>query len=470
MKQRIFALLLVLLMLAASLVACNPSSGTEGTGSTTAATTPTTAPLGPMVDYVSQVKLDLTSTATAKMEATVKLFVDGDTTHFNVPVSDDFPLGVLKARYLAINTPESTGAIEEYGKQASNFTRSKLESAASIIIESDDENWNVDSTSSRRALVWIWYKPEGSDTYRNLNIEILQEGLALASSTANNRYGTIAMAALNQAKAHKLKIYSGEKDPLFYYGGAQELTLKYLRTHIADYNGTKVSFDGIVTANSDNSVYVEEYDEATGRCYGITIYYGFSLSGYGMDIIRPGNRVHIVGTVQYWEAGGTYQISGLKYNVMKPEDPDNIQKIGEGYSARFDALDVTEFNKQDNVELVFEAEEEGQEDEHLTFDLAYLLQGTSVSIENLKVTKIYTTANGGDNDGAMTLTCTTQDGQTIQLRTTVLKKDGKLLTKDDFLNKTISVKGFVEYYLPEGATQGRYQIKIVSSNYITVVG
>ena len=466
MKQRIIALLLVLLMIAAALVACD-TSNTPGTSNTV--TTPSTEPSAPAADYASMVTLDLSSSETVKLEATVKLFIDGDTTHFNVPVSEDFPLGVLKARYLAINTPESTGTIEEYGKQASNFTRSKLESATSIIIESDDNKWNVDSTSSHRALVWVWYKPDGSDTYRNLNIEILQNGLAIASSSANNRYGTTCMAALNQAKTHKLKIFSGEKDPLFYYGGAQELSLKYLRTHIADYNGTKVSFDGVVTANSENSVFVEEYDEETGRCYGITIYYGFNLSGYGLDILKPGNRVHIVGTVQYWEAGGTYQISGLKYNIMKPDDPDNIQKIGDGYSAVFAPLDVAAFNEKGNVNLTFEAEEEGEEDEHLTFDLAYLLQGTSVSLENLKVTKVYTTNNGGDNDGAMTLTCTTEDGQKIQLRTTVLKKDGKLLTEADFLNKTVSVRGFVEYYLPDGATSGRYQIKIVSADFIQVV-
>ena len=61
-------------------------------------------------DYASMVKLNLAS-ETAKQEVTVKTFVDGDTTHFNVPDSID-PDGVLRARYLAINTPESTGKIE----------------------------------------------------------------------------------------------------------------------------------------------------------------------------------------------------------------------------------------------------------------------------------------------------------------------------------------------------------------------
>ena len=61
---------------------------------------------GDLVDYVSELKLDMSS-PTLKQEATVKAYVDGDTTHFYVPSSVS-STGVLKARYLAINTPEST--------------------------------------------------------------------------------------------------------------------------------------------------------------------------------------------------------------------------------------------------------------------------------------------------------------------------------------------------------------------------
>ena len=108
---------------------------------------------------------------TVKAEVTVKSFIDGDTTHFFVPtsISED---GVLKARFLAVNTPESTGKIEEWGKKASEFTASKLSSASSIIIESDDGTWNLDSTGSRY-LVWIWYRSGEDQDYRCLNLELL---------------------------------------------------------------------------------------------------------------------------------------------------------------------------------------------------------------------------------------------------------------------------------------------------------
>ena len=76
------------------------------------------------VDYVSKHKFDPNS-GRIYQEVTVKLYVDGDTTHFNVtePVNGS---RTLKARYLGINTPESTGKIEEFGKAASNFTREKF--------------------------------------------------------------------------------------------------------------------------------------------------------------------------------------------------------------------------------------------------------------------------------------------------------------------------------------------------------
>ena len=84
------------------------------------------------IDYASSIQFN-DSSNTAKAEVTVKTYVDGDTTHFYVP-KEVMPSGVLKARYLGINTPESTGKIEEWGKKASRFTKEKLSSATSIII------------------------------------------------------------------------------------------------------------------------------------------------------------------------------------------------------------------------------------------------------------------------------------------------------------------------------------------------
>lgn len=402
------------------------------------------------IDYSASVKLDDTSDS-LKQEVTVKMFIDGDTTHFYVPNSV-IEGGVLKARYLAVDTPESTGKIEAWGKTASNFTKEKLSTATSIIVESDNGKWNADSTGSRY-LVWVWYKPAGAEEYRNLNIEILQSGLAIASNSGQNRYGETCLAAIAQAEREKLCVHSKEKDPNFYYGEAVELTLRELRTNVEAYSGMKVAFNGIVTMNRDQSVYVENFDPETGLYYGMSVYYGYGMSGAGLDILSVGNEVRIVGTLQYYEAGGTWQVSGLTYRMMKPKDPGNIQKISDGHSPAWTPTSAATFVSQ--VTLM---EEEGSQ----LYDYADLAMGTSLEIKNLTVKSVYTTMDEESSSyGALTLTCES-DGVTVHVRTIPLYgTDGRLITEDLFAGKNISVKGIVDYF------DGQYQVKVFTLNHIT---
>lgn len=450
-KNKVLIYLLLAAILLCSFTGCTeaqpqPSQTIAETTSTT------TSPVVEDVDYAGTLQLDMAS-GTRKQEVTVKQFIDGDTTHFFVPASVN-RAGVLKARYLGINTPESTGKIEEFGKKASAFTKEKLSGATSIIIESEDGNWNADSTGDRY-LVWVWYKPAGSDTYRNLNVEILQNGLAIANSAANNRYGTTCMNAINQAKAQKLNIYSGQPDPDFYYGGAVELTLRELRTNIESYSGMKVAFSGVVTVNDNNSVYVESYDPETDLYYGMAVYYGYNLNGLGLDILNVGNEVRIVGSVQYYEAGGTWQISDLNYRMMQPDDPNNIQKLSDGHSPAY-VLTKPSALTGDTVELLVN-------DEKVSMRYAQLIMSTSVEMQNLYVYDAYTTKNESSaSQGAMTLYCQAGN-ERIAVRTIVLyDENGELVTQDRFLGKTIDVKGLVDYF------DGKYQIKVFNINDIII--
>ena len=453
--SRVLSLLTLVCLLASLFTGCGETApATEPTEAPTQgveATVGSTEPLE-IIDYATAVKLDMAS-PTAKQEVTVKTLVDGDTTHFYVP-SSVMPGGVLKARYLAINTPESTGKIEEWGKKASNFTREKLSNASSIIIESDTGTWNADSTGDRY-LCWVWYKPAGESEYRNLNLEILQNGLAIASNSSQNRYGEYAVAAIAQARAQKLNVHSGEKDPDFFYGDAYEVTLKELRTNIEAYNGLKVAFNGVITVNDNNSVYVESYDAETDMYYGMAVYYGFGLSGAGLEILNVGNEVRIVGSVQYYEAGGTWQVSDVNYRAMKPDDPGNIQKLSEGNAPAYRLTDAETFNKA-TVTIVGE---EGDQE----FPYSQLAMSTSVEMKGLKVVDVYTTKNEESaSKGAMTLTCKVGN-QYISVRTVVLyDENGNLVTEDAYMGKTIDVKGIVDYF------SGSYQIKVYSANSITV--
>ena len=452
--KKLFLLLLVLCMTVSVIVACDQNTG-DGTETETSGTP--SAELPEWVDYASQLKLNMNS-PTAKIEipaSDIKQYIDGDTTHFYVPASIS-KNGILKARYLPVNTPESTGVIEEWGKKASNFTKEKLKSAVSIVIESDTATWNYDSTGDR-LLVWIWYKTSADGEYINLNLQLLQEGLAIASNSANNIYGEHCMNAISQAKAYKLYVYSGQPDPDFYYGEAHELTIKELRVNAEKYAGTRVAFEGIVVKNSgSNGVYVEAYDEETGMYNGIYVYYGFSFNQ--LSVIKPGNKVRIVGSMQYYEAGGTYQIADLKYDMMDSKNPNNVQKLGEGFEASYKEVTPETFaTGKVSVTVIDDGEE-------IVKDVPYaeMALSASISMKGLKVDRVYTTNNGGDSDGAMTLTCSA-DGYEISVRTTVLTdENGNLVTENYFIGKTIDVKGTVDYF-NEG-----YQIEVTSLNDIII--
>ncbi len=410
------------------------------------------------VDYVSQLSFDLNSN-TKKQKVTVKTYIDGDTTHFNVPESISSSK-VLKARYLAINTPESTGKIEEYGKAASRFTKEKLSNAKDIYIESDDDKWNIDSTGARH-LVWIWYNTQDNETFRNLNLEILQNGLAIASNTEASRYGEICIKALNQAKKLKYNMFSGKPDPDYFYGNAISCTLKDIRLNIEKYEGCKVAFEANITRQSGETIYVEEYDEETNCYFGMQVYLGYMSSG--LEILTVGNRVLIVGTVQYWETGATYQVSGLQYEA-RPEpgtETEYIKLIEEGVTPSYHTPSVSDYtSKTFDIEV---------DDEIKTFDYAYLNLYSSISFTDLKVKKTYTTTNESSSSiGAITLYCE-KDGKEIILRTDVLYNNGKLVTADEFKDKTIDVKGILGYYKAENATKGQYQIMILTYNDISNV-
>ena len=409
------------------------------------------------VDYAGSVVLDWASESAKCEVQSVKTFIDGDTTHFYVPTSVN-SAGFVKARYLGIDTPESTGKIEKWGKAASKFTRSKLENATSIVIESDDANWNVDSTGDR-FLLWIWYQPSEGAAYRNLNIELLQEGLAIANKSASNRYGETCMAAIAQAKELGLKINSTEADPDFFDGDAIPVTLKELRTNIKAYEGANVAVEGVITKIYNNGAFIESYDEETGMYHGFYMYFGFNLSGAALEMLSMGNEVRVVGSVQYYEAGNSYQISGILYNHRKPDDPNNSKLISEGNTPSYVETDANTFVNGTVKVVVTEDGEEVMKE----FKYAELALGTTVSMKNLVVTRVYTTTNEDSSQkGALTLTCVV-NGVTISIRTSVLKDAaGNLITAEYFNGKTIDIRGVVDSY------DGEYQIRVTTLGDITV--
>ena len=445
MKKKILSLVLLLSVALSAFSACTTESETNSSSSSS-------SPAIEQVDYVAQTKLDLNSSS-MKIEIVPTAndrkytHIDGDTTHFQVDRSID-DTGKIKARYLGVDTPESTGDIEEWGKKASQFTKDSLASASSIILEADGDQWTFDTNG--RYLCWVWYKPAGSEDYRLLNLELLQEGLAVESKTSNSRYGVECGQAAAQALALKLYVHSEEKDPDFYYGDAIVTSLKNVRLNADEFVGKRVSIEAYVTTyEGKGSIYIEEYVEEDNRTYGFPVFYGMNKPSYD-PILAPGNFVRIVGEVSNSETFG-YQISGLYYDYMDPDNSESIKC----------------FSKNNDISSLFTettAKEFAANDYQFAKDYLY----GSVCVKNLRVVDTYTTNNGGDSDGAMTLTCKGEDGTEIEIRTGVLYDNNGKITADRYMGKTIDVIGIAEYFKLDYQPTGTYQIEVYSASNITI--
>ena len=397
------------------------------------------------VDYVSQFKLDMTS-STLKQEVTVKQCIDGDTTHFYTDAIGDH--GFIKTRYLCIDTPESTGQVQKWGKTASLFNKERLNNAVSVIVESNDSNWNVDSTGDRY-LVYVWYKLNDTDDYRCLNLEILQEGYSAAKTIGESIYKEVFQSAYSQAIALKLHYFGNEVDPNWDAGSFTPVDLKEIRTHLVidenapeeeqyTYVDKKVRFEGVITQNAGGNVYlVEDVDLDSGVHYAIPVYVGYGYKG--MSDMVVGNRLSIAATITYSEGFG-YQASGLKYYIMTPEKEDATRLISSGNEVVPTVITGAELDA--NGEM---------------------LDSTYVQMNNLTVVSVYTTTNETSSDkGAMTLTCKDTNNNTVKVRTSRLHDENEnLITESTFKNKKISVVGNIETY------QSEYQLHLYTMSDVT---
>ena len=376
-------------------------------------------------DFATSVRLNTSNLnsdfdVTGRGYVTLELAIDGDTVHFRNNSKSE----VLKVRFIGIDTPESTGKVEPWGKPASVYTKTKLKNASEIVLESDTEGEaHFDSTGSRY-LAWVWYRNGSDEEWRNLNIEILADGLAMGKSASSNRYGSVAYEALASARENRLNLYSGKKDPLFYYGDAVELSVKSLVMNKESYSGMKVRFEGVVTKKSGEGIYVQSFDEDTQRYYGVYVYGGYA--SLAPKFLVPGYKLKITGTADNNETFG-FQVSGLSFSLINPAD-DDVQIIEK---------DV------DVAPVPITAEELGGDD---------VPENVLVRMEGIKVKSVYTTTNEtSSSKGAMTLTCETRDGKTVSVRTAVLTQNGELVTESYFIGKTMNVNGIVEIY--DGAPQ-----------------
>ena len=137
--------------------------------------------------------------ANEKINVSLEKCVDGDTAWF---IKENEK---IKTRFLAIDTPESTTKVEEYGKEASKYTCSMLTNANIIEIEYDSNSDKTDKYN--RHLVWVFVDGE------LLQRKIIEEGLAeIAYLYGDYKYTDILNIAQSEAKNKQLGLWSNRTE------------------------------------------------------------------------------------------------------------------------------------------------------------------------------------------------------------------------------------------------------------------
>ncbi len=141
------------------------------------------------------------NTETKKIEVKYSASVDGDTAKFELNGA------IITVRFLGIDTPETvhpTKGEEPYGKDASNFTKEKLQNAKKIEIEYDENASKTDKYE--RHLAWIWV----DDIL--LEDELIKNGLAKTYMLQDNyKYAGRLQESEEIAKKEKKGIWSNEE-------------------------------------------------------------------------------------------------------------------------------------------------------------------------------------------------------------------------------------------------------------------
>lgn len=249
--------------------------------------------------------------------ATLELLTDGDTTRFTLEQGDS-----INMRYYSVDTPESTGGVEKWGKAASNFVKEKLSAATEIVLEATTVPASTETYG--RYIGYVWYKTAEDTDFKNLNLELVENGFSdnKGINTSDYPYYDYFKKANDFARSIKLRLYSELEDPL-YSTDPVPMTIKdFLENNEAYYNeeadvGSKVEFYAYLTdlrvSNSGTYTFTAtEYDAETGNTYSISVYAGYvSAAASQMPI---GHLYRIVGNVQKYN--GKFQISGVIYETL----------------------------------------------------------------------------------------------------------------------------------------------------------
>lgn len=242
----------------------------------------------------------------------LKSVTDGDTANFAQEgyVDDSNKPITIKTRFLGVNTPESTAKVEPWGKKASLFTKHILEEAqakadeesvggktvCNIALITDPATMGERDSSGNRWLAFVWYRKSSSDKWRNLNLELVEQGYSRNQLFTDSKvcdYRKSFEAAGAHAEKCGIRVPGGQSDPDYdYTEQTYEYSLWGIQKHFDEIgisdsgsSGFQLIVTALVVGIQGDSLYLrdllideEQFEEEgeSARLAGLYAYAGFN--------------------------------------------------------------------------------------------------------------------------------------------------------------------------------------------------
>lgn len=307
--------------------------------------------------------------------------IDGDTAHFSPTVNKNDDL--IKSRFYGVDTPESTGKVQPYGKEASHYTAEVLDKAnknGTIVVSSAQTTYGLpqpDSTGSRYlSLIWVNTEKKNAsmDELYLLNLMIVQEGYSWVKNLSDMpSYSSTFLAAESQAKEYKLNLHSGEPAPLFNYGDYEDASLLDIKkevvaqlndpNHKNAFDNKKVRVQGTVAGFANHIIYIQdfypEYDEngnekvdaqgkVIGEYAGINIFCG--MGSVYSKFTTPNAYIQVCGLALDSDFG--FQITDVTLPAVSYDENDGKVIIPAASNIEEHALHTFEYTSAELDQVV----------------------------------------------------------------------------------------------------------------------
>lgn len=425
------------------------------------------------VDYTEEAKLllDYENKVFVRdgiAKATLKTPIDGDTAHFYTQNGSESE--TIKARFFGIDTPESTGAVQPYGKGASNFTKHILEEAqenGTIVISAPTDEYKAPSFDSTgtRYVTCVWVNTEKKDAPFNelklLNLMLVQEGWSNVKNVSDMpRLSPIFYKAEEQAMNLKLNLFSGEPDPLFNYGDYRDISLLDVKREIVAcldnpnrenaFTNVNIRITGVVTGYANNILYLQDYfSREDGGQYEYGEYAGInfftSMSSIPTKYTTRGAYISVCGVTTDGLFG--FQVSGGSFPVRSKDEND--AKVIIKHEDNNDPTDIEHYCK------VFEmAPRELKGDK-----FKEVLYSPITLTENVTVVEAYM-----DDSKKITLTLSDSSGAVLPFQVYIAfnykNQYGAIYSDSDFVGKKFKVNNAVLAYHKTAKGKIEYQLAL----------